>query len=208
MEKYRADVGEIHAQTVLLEVLHDLVETYQLLIEGAEMSIHEFEMWVLHGASSDTQWDQIFRTQCRLSVTKRMLWHSLHTIQKFIPNSQANLPLCQDIRERIESLQFFTDGLLDDLNNIQSIQLALASNRLNESSHKTNEVMRTLTVFSMFFLPINFLVGLYGMNFEYMPELKFKYGYFGVWTIILITEFFIYLWFRKKGWLRAEPEPR
>ena len=67
-------------------------------------------------------------------------------------------------------MHFYADELLEDVNNLLSIQLALAS-------HRTNEVVRVLTVFSVFFLPLTFIVGIYGMNFQFMPELRQRWGY-------------------------------
>lgn len=83
-----------------------------------------------------------------------------------------------------------------------SIQLALAGHRANEESQRANQVMKILTIFSAFFLPLNFIVGIYGMNFESMPELKHPYGYFGVWVALISTVVVIYSWFVHKGWIR------
>ncbi len=54
----------------------------------------------------------------------------------------------------------------------------------------------------MFFLPLTFIVGIYGMNFHRMPELSSPYGYIGVWIVMLLVTLAIYLWFRGRGWLR------
>jgi magnesium transporter len=56
-------------------------------------------------------------------------------------------------------------------------------------------------VFSVFFMPLTFIVGIYGMNFRFMPELEMKYGYPAVLGLMLVVTLAIYLWFRKKGWL-------
>ena len=69
------------------------------------------------------------------------------------------------------------------------------------SSQKTNEVMRVLTVFSVFFMPLTFIVGVYGMNFDFMPELRLKWGYPGVMLLMGFITFSIYVWFRRNGWL-------
>jgi magnesium transporter len=62
--------------------------------------------------------------------------------------------------------------------------------------------MRILTVFSAFFLPLTFIVGIYGMNFEGMPELDNPWGYPGVMVFMALVTLVIYLWFRKRGWLK------
>jgi magnesium transporter len=69
------------------------------------------------------------------------------------------------------------------------------------SSQKTNEVMRVLTVFSAFFLPLTFIVGVYGMNFEHMPELNHPIGYPLVWIAMTLITILIYRNFKKNGWM-------
>ena len=93
-------------------------------------------------------------------------------------------------------MHFFAEELLEDVNNLLSIQLALAS-------HRTNEVVRILTVFSVFFLPLTFVVGIYGMNFQFMPELRERWGYPAVMGAMGFVTLVILLWFRKRGWLRG-----
>ncbi len=69
------------------------------------------------------------------------------------------------------------------------------------SSQKTNEVMKILTIFSVFFMPITFIVGIYGMNFDYMPELSKRWGYPIVLLIMAVVTVIIYQWFKRKKWL-------
>ena len=83
-------------------------------------------------------------------------------------------------------------------NNLLNIYIGLASQR-------TNEIMRVLTIFSVFFMPLTFIVGIYGMNFQYMPELEMKAGAYPVTmlSMFLITVG-IYIWFRKKDGCRYQ----
>lgn len=60
--------------------------------------------------------------------------------------------------------------------------------------------MRVLTVISTLFIPLTFMVGIYGMNFENMPELKLKYGYEGLWVIMILTVAGMITFFRKRKW--------
>lgn len=69
------------------------------------------------------------------------------------------------------------------------------------TSQRTNETMRVLTIFSVFFMPLTFIVGVYGMNFDYMPELKWLYGYPAVIIVMLAITIIIYIWFKRKKWL-------
>ena len=72
---------------------------------------------------------------------------------------------------------------------------------LSSIGNKTNEVMKVLTIFSTIFIPLTFLAGVYGMNFRYLPELNWKYGYFSFWIISIIIIILMLRFFRKKDWL-------
>jgi magnesium transporter len=65
-----------------------------------------------------------------------------------------------------------------------------------------NEVMRLLTIVSSIFIPLTFLVGVYGMNFKFMPELEMKYGYYITWAIMILIALILLIYFRKVGWLK------
>jgi magnesium transporter len=111
-----------------------------------------------------------------------------------VPASGRTATLFRDVQENAESYHFFADELLDDANTLLSVQLAVAS-------HRTSEVMRILTVFSVFFLPLTFIVGVYGMNFEHMPELRERWGYPVILALMVGVTLVIYRWFRRRGWL-------
>ena len=100
----------------------------------------------------------------------------------------------QDLKDLYVHLETQFDEVNEGTNNLINTYLSL-------SSQRTNEVMRVLTIFSAFFLPLTFIVGVYGMNFEFMPELNKAYGYPAVLAAMGVVTLAIYLWFRKKGWL-------
>jgi len=194
LRTYRTAPGPVYLLQVMLEVLLAAVETYHVPLEAAETQVHGFEAAILTDQRDKAHFDAVFRTQARLTVIKRMLWHTLNAVQRFVPRSERSIPLCQDLRERIESLLFFTENLLEDLRNLLAVQLSLAAN-------DTNEVMRTLAMYSVFFMPLSFVVGVYGMNFEHIPELKWKFGYVFVWGAMALITVALYRWFKKKRWL-------
>jgi magnesium transporter len=193
-QKYRQVTNDVHLQVILLEIVLAALETYHQALELAEDQVHAFEVAVLSDHQDAAHWNDIFYTHARLTVIKRLFWHTQDALQKLVPQGDFILPLRQDVRERIISLQFFADNLLDDLRNLLSVQLGLVS-------HRTNKVMRTLTVFSVLFMPLTFVAGIYGMNFQHMPELTWRYGYFGVLGLLAFTTISLLIWFQRKGWL-------
>ena len=67
-------------------------------------------------------------------------------------------------------------------------------------STKLNDIMRTLTVFSVIFIPLTFIVGVYGTNFDYLPEIHWQYGYFLMWLVMLFVAVAMLLVFKRKKW--------
>jgi magnesium transporter len=68
-------------------------------------------------------------------------------------------------------------------------------------SNRTNEVMKVLTIMATIFIPLTFIVGVYGMNFEFMPELHVAWAYPAVWGVMLLVAGGLLVFFRRKGWL-------
>jgi magnesium transporter len=66
---------------------------------------------------------------------------------------------------------------------------------------RMGQVMKFLTIISTIFMPLTFLVGVYGMNFRNLPELEWHYGYFAVWGVMVLVAALMLLWFRRKRWL-------
>jgi magnesium transporter len=181
---------------LLIDLINGAVETYEKPLARAETAIDAFEATVFGEHEFTDLLRRIYLEKRRVTQMRRMLSHSRDAVQKLVPASEPTAPLYQDLRENVESMHFYAEELVEDVNNLLSIQLALAS-------HRTNEVVRVLTVFSVFFLPLTFIVGVYGMNFHYMPELRERWGYPAVLAGMGLVTLVIYLWFRRRGWLRG-----
>ena len=91
--------------------------------------------------------------------------------------------------------------LSDMLVSIQDITNDMRENYMSIQSNKMNNIMMTLTVITTIFMPLSFLAGIYGMNFVNMPELKWKYGYYILLSIMLFIGMIMTTMFIKKGWL-------
>lgn len=97
----------------------------------------------------------------------------------------------QDIKDQLLYLILIFDEMTDDANSLLNTYLSV-------NAQKSNDVMRLLTIFSAFFLPLTFIAGIYGMNFDHMPELKHPIGYFATLGFMLGIALIIFLWFRRK----------
>jgi magnesium transporter len=181
---------------VLIEIINCAIDTYEQPLGEAETTIDNFEATVFGEHELGGLLQRIYTEKRRVTQMRRMLSHTLDVVQRLVPASEPTAPLFQDLRENAESMYSYAEGLVEDVNNLLSIQLALAQ-------HRTSEVVRVLTVFSVFFLPLTFIVGIYGMNFDFMPELRHRWGYPAILVGMGGVTLAIYTWFRRRGWLRG-----
>jgi magnesium transporter len=192
--------GEGVQAHLLAQLFNGALDTYQRPLEAIEGRLDQFDTRVFEGGAgpgADFRADlrEIHVVRRRVTLCKRLLWRTVDVTQRMVPTAGRAATLFRDVQENAESYHFYADELLDDVNTLLSVQLSLAS-------HRTSEVMRVLTVFSVFFLPLTFIVGVYGMNFIFMPELRHRAGYPLVLAVMAVVTLFIYRWFRGRGWLR------
>lgn len=100
----------------------------------------------------------------------------------------------RDVYEHIIQINDMIDSQRDLLSGIMDLHMSGVSNRMNE-------VMKVLTIIATIFIPLTFIAGIYGMNFDNMPELHMKHGYLGVWILMAIIFIAMIIYFKRKKWL-------
>ena len=145
-----------------------------------------------------------YQIKRKASAYRKIFKFSLDVFNKIHQYEELPLRDLQQVREPLEKLSFYADDIYEEVTGLLSLHLSLMSQKTNEASYRTNEVMRVLTVFSIFFLPLNFIAGIYGMNFENMPELRQPNGYYATLSFMLFVVAGITYWIYKKGWLRKD----
>lgn len=107
---------------------------------------------------------------------------------------EQNAPFLRNLYDHTIQVMDTVESYRDIINGLQDLYLS-------EISFKMNQVMQVLTIITTIFVPLSFLAGLYGMNFEYMPELKIRYGYFLLLGLMFLLALVLLFWFRKKKWI-------
>ncbi|MDZ4714200.1 MAG: CorA family divalent cation transporter [Cytophagales bacterium] len=122
--------------------------------------------------------------------------HIFELSKVILENLKGKIGAIHSNQLKDEFLRFQTSArqAIDNVANLLNIYISL-------SSQRTNEVVRVLTVFSVFFMPLTFIAGVYGMNFDIMPELRWEYGYLFAMLFMVAVTAIIYFWFRRKGWM-------
>jgi magnesium transporter len=106
---------------------------------------------------------------------------------------ENTIPFLKDLQDIInqatEAIETYRDLLTDQLNIHNSVM-----------ANKMNDIMKILTIFAAIFIPLTFIAGIYGTNFEYLPELHYKYSYFIFWAILIILAGALLFYFKRKRW--------
>ena len=137
--------------------------------------------------------ETLYMLKRRTSLCRKLLLLTGEVVSAVQHRQKKSYEL-QDIRDTQTKLQLFFDQLNEDSQN-------LISTYMSYSAQKTNEVMKVLTLFSAYFLPLTFIVGIYGMNFDNMPELRYRYGYPIIMGLMLLIFLLIFFWFKRRKWL-------
>jgi len=173
-----------------LYLVNDLLMTFEkpLKLQSDKMDLLEQNIFLKGG--NNLSIEKLYFEKSKARLTKKVLVIMQTVINQFKVQEDLASTL-QDLKDTILNLILRTDEVFEDAN-------ALLTSYMTFTAQKSNEVMKLLTVFSAFFLPLTFIAGVYGMNFKNMPELEWKYGYFFIMIFMFLISLVIYLWFKRK----------
>jgi magnesium transporter len=134
--------------------------------------------------------EELYYIKTQSRILKKIISITEATILKSQDKYKVSY-IYQDIQDTLLNLLTVNEESVDNSTHLMNTYLSL-------SDQKNNEVVRLLTIFSVFFLPLTFIAGIYGMNFKFMPELTWKLGYAFALSLMAIVVIVIYLWFRRK----------
>jgi len=175
-----------------------IVDSYFDLLDTLEDQIESIEEAVIESTEIDVL-DEINSVRRELLSFRKLLWPAREAMGVL---ARGDLKLVQDSTEK-----YFRDvydhvvQLVDLTETYRDLVSGARDIYLNSLSQSTNEVMKVLTVVATIFIPLTFVAGIYGMNFEYMPELAWRYGYFAVWIVMLAIGLGMVWFFRRRAYI-------
>lgn len=178
---------------VLTEIAKAALHTYEQPGEKLNQLIDYYETQVFLAKRKVSLLKGLYIIKRKLDVIRRLLLLTYEVVDK-IDNTHASNAYSRDLRDLFVKQKSLFDSLAENANHLLNIYF-------NISAQRTNETMRVLTIFSVFFMPLTFIVGIYGMNFRFMPELTWKYGYPASLATMAVVTVIIYIWFRRKKWM-------
>jgi len=185
--------NDVNPYKIVLELAQNIFKSYEeenlILLEQMERMENEIFM---KNISNATQIKRLYRFKRKVGLNQKVLNLSSEWV-----NSFDKLPLeaveIKDLKDSYKDSLSDYDHLTIQTANLISMYLAL-------SDQKANQVMKMLAIYSVYFLPITFIAGLYGMNFKFMPELEHPYGYFATLGVMVLIVIITFIYFRRKKW--------
>lgn len=142
-----------------------------------------------------------FYLKRKSAAFKKVLRLTLDLLNKLVAKMDCSIVHFQESKDRLERSLFYAEDVYDNIQSLLNLHISVESQKTNEASFKTNEIMRVLTVLTIFFLPLNFIAGLFGMNFVHIPFLQHEYGFWFSVGSMLIISLLLAVYLFKQGWL-------
>ncbi|MEN6332055.1 MAG: magnesium/cobalt transporter CorA [Smithella sp.] len=199
-ERLSCNKGRIRksgADYLVHALIDNIVDNYFVVLETLEEKIEFLEDDLVKRTTPVTL-QAIHELKRELIFLRKSLWplreaiSALERLDSLLISESAGIYF-KDIFDHVIALIDSVETFRDMLSGMLDIYLSSVSNKLNE-------VMKVLTIIATLFMPLTFLAGVYGMNFKYMPELEWRWGYFIVLGIMLIIALFMLYYFKRKKW--------
>jgi magnesium transporter len=200
-ERIRQDQGRVRkkkADYLMYRLIDITVENYYNVLDNIGEHIDDIEDSIRTN-TSDESFQKIQAIKKELIYLHKALYPLRDALGKVLKDesdfiSEDNVPYFRDVYDHVIHL-------IDSLDTYRDLTTSLTDQYMNIQNSKLNEVIRVLTIISTIFIPLTFIVGVYGMNFEYFPELQWKYGYATVWVVMLALAAGMLGYFRYKRWI-------
>lgn len=199
-DRIRLDLGRVRKKKgdyLLYRLIDIIVDSYYTVLDKVGDVIEEIEENVYENPSNRT-FVEIQQLKKELIYLRKALYPLREAVGKIVKGEteyiqEDNIRYYSDVYDHVAHI-------IDSLETYKDLTSSLLDIHINAMNTKMNEVMKVLTVISTIFMPLTFIVGVYGMNFDNMPELRWHYGYFAVWGVMAIIFVGMLIFFRRKKW--------
>ncbi len=200
-ERMRTNKGSLRlsgADYLAYALMDTIVDYYYIILEKIGQHIEDYEDRLLNDPDSELLKD-IYIVKRESLVLNKSVWPLREVVTKldrvdtpYFTNSTK--PFIRDLQDHSTIVIETAESYMEMISNLIELYLSIGNKRLNE-------VMKILTIISTIFIPLTFIVGIYGMNFKYMPEIEWKWGYFIILGVMALIGLGMILFFRRKRWL-------
>ena len=195
----RGRIRTMDSDYLLYALIDAVVDHYFVIIETLGNKIEDLETAVFDGIQEDTIPKQIQDLKREILRVRRAIFPLREVISRIERHESPlinakTMAFYRDIYDHITQVSENIDIYREMIWSLMDMYMTTISNKMNE-------VMKVLTIMASIFIPLTFFAGIYGMNFDYIPELQYKYSYFILWGVFILTVVGMLIYFRRKKWL-------
>lgn len=200
-ERIRSGKGRIRkmgADYLAYALLDSIVDNYFIVMEKLGEKIEFLEEELVKRPIPETL-QTIHHLKREMIFFRKAVWPLREVIGSL---ERGELPLVKETtRIYLRDVYDHTIQVIDTIETFRDMVSGMLDIYLSSVSNRLNAVMKVLTIIATIFMPLTFIAGIYGMNFKYMPELEWKWGYPVVWIAVILISVSMLTYFKKKGWL-------
>ena len=179
-------------------LIDDIVDNYFVVMEKIEEQVENLEEELVVSATRESVW-KINGLKKDMIFLRKAVW-PLREVITSLERAESSL-IKESTHIYLRDVYGHTIQVIDTLETLRDMVSGMLDIYLSSLSYKMNEIMKVLTLIATIFIPLTFVAGVYGMNFQYMPELTWEYGYFTVWGVMIIMVLLMLVYFRNRQWI-------
>ncbi len=184
---------------LLFSIIDLIIDNYLEIIQKIDDDLGDLEDNIINDPKERHQ-NQLYGFKRELSNMRKYTFPIREMLSSILLHNENNL-ISANSKLYFRDAHDHAAQVVDMLDSNREMVTSLMDLYLSQVSNKMNNIMKVLTIISVIFMPLTFIVGIYGMNFDNMPELHIKNGYYFVWLFVVIITVLMLLFFRKKKWL-------
>ena len=179
-------------------LIDSIVDSYFHILEKVGDNLAQLEEDLLSNPEQSTL-GRVHHYKRQLMLLRKSVWPLREVISELYKEESPLIR--EDTRVFLRDLYDHTIQVLDTVEIFRDTVSGLQDLYMSAVSNRMNEIMKVLTIMASIFIPLTFIAGIYGMNFEYIPELKWRWGYFVIWGVMISCIIGMLVYFRRKKWL-------
>lgn len=191
-------IRKLGADFLAYSLVDAIVDGYFVILEKLGEKIENLEGELVREADQKTL-QKIHSLKREMITLRRSIW-PLRELIGSLQRSESAL-VAESTSLYLRDLYDHTVLIIDTIESFREMVSGMLDIYLSSLSNRTNAVMKVLTIIATLFIPLTFIAGVYGMNFEHMPELRWRYGYAAIWAVMIVVALIMLVYFRRRRWL-------
>jgi len=193
--KWKWKIRKMKSDYLMYSILDAIVDQYFVVLEKIEEKIEELEEELIDNATQSTL-PKIQNLKQKLIILRKSI-RPVREVINSLQQSESDI-ISENLEKYLRDIYDHTIQIIDTIETSKDIISSSLDIYLGNINNKMNEVMKVLTIIGTIFIPLTFIVGVYGMNFKYMPELNMKLAYPILWIIMILIVWLMLRYFRRK----------